>query len=1047
MKPIRLVISSFGPYAKETVIDFSAFDGSGIFLITGDTGSGKTTIFDAITYALYGVASGSIREAKTLASDFAAPDTVPFVELMFLHRKETYTIRRTPAYTVQGTEKKATASLVLPTGTEISGPKHVGEEVLLLLGLDSQQFRQVAMLAQNDFEKFLFSTSKDRADILRKLFATERFEEFQNRIAAQARAAKQETETIRQSCADRADRFIAVSNTPFADLLAEVRGSPDGFFRLSDLSAAAAAQLRDDRTHASVLKGDCQSARNRAAEIGASIENAKQINADLDRLVETKAIAQQLREQEGEMAQLGKKLEMSQRVREIVPYAERADSAAERLSAARNGLEEAKARLAAAQEKAEAAAAELSKIQRDNLSLPLMQEEIGKLKGFITQFTEYETVKGQQLRGGSELERIEKDLAERKADLKRMNVQRDRLMNRLSELGSVPEKLAEAKHREAKTTARLTSLTALARELQTHQKTVKECSFKEIAYTRAADAYEETRDIVAKKERAFFDGQAGIMAKSLHAGSPCPVCGSTLHPRPANLPAGIPTEAELNAAKTELAAKENARSKAASECSGARSMLRAGEQHLLTAAELLFTLPQRSDWARILDGLIREEVQTSEEQLKLITAEIAGLQNLLTEKSSLDAELHQMHDSFPRREEELAELAETAANIKQRAEYAKARAETLKGQLLPGYVSAAELNEDIRKRESEMSLRRTRETDLIKTFEQIKSARYDAASACTAAEEIFADAEHAKNTSEEAFNTALLTRGLTRDGYRSALMSDADVLAAQEKLKRYRELRSSTNGQIVLLQKKTEGCTAIDIPALTAKFAEEERRYAALQEEEKDLGYRIMQNSAALSEISGFLEKYAAVSARYTELSDLSRAANGDAAGSGVRMKFEEYVQSAYLGRILEKANIRLHAMTDGRFRIVQRSAATDQRRKEGLEMDVIDFYTGKQRPTSTLSGGESFKAALSLALGLSDVIMETSGGIELDALFIDEGFGSLDSVSLDQAIETLATLAAPRTGSRLIGIISHVEDLRQRIEKKIVVVKNPDGSTAKVVV
>ena len=262
-----------------------------------------------------------------------------------------------------------------------------------------------------------------------------------------------------------------------------------------------------------------------------------------------------------------------------------------------------------------------------------------------------------------------------------------------------------------------------------------------------------------------------------------------------------------------------------------------------------------------------------------------------------------------------------------------------------------------------------------------------------------------------------------------------------------RQLRVALEGQIGPFETKTAGHTFGDSALLATRLAEEEGRYAALQQEEKTLGYRIMQNSAALSDISKFLEKYAAASAEYTELLDLSRAANGDATGSAVRMKFEEYVQSAYLGRILEKANIRLHAMTDGRFRIVQRSAATDQRRKEGLEMDVIDFYTGKQRPASTLSGGESFKAALSLALGLSDVIMETSGGIELDALFIDEGFGSLDTVSLDQAIETLATLSAPRTGRRLIGIISHVEDLRQRIEKKIVVVKNPDGSTAKVVV
>ncbi|HJK45822.1 MAG TPA: SbcC/MukB-like Walker B domain-containing protein, partial [Methanocorpusculum sp.] len=324
---------------------------------------------------------------------------------------------------------------------------------------------------------------------------------------------------------------------------------------------------------------------------------------------------------------------------------------------------------------------------------------------------------------------------------------------------------------------------------------------------------------------------------------------------------------------------------------------------------------------------------------------------------------------------------------------------------------------------------------------------YDAVSACTAAERIRSEAKMLCAADDEALSHAVAERGLDPLNLRTDLMTEEEYSRAEQMLEQYRKDCSSTDAEVVLLRKSTEGYISVDISALSSALSGVEEEYAKLQGQEKAIEYRILQNTTAISDISSLLEQYRAAAAEYTELSDLSRAANGDAAGTAVRMKFEEYVQSAYLSRILEKANIRLHAMTDGRFSIVQRSSSTDLRKKEGLEMDVIDCYTQKQRPTSTLSGGESFKAALSLALGLSDVIMESSGGIELDALFIDEGFGSLDAVSLDQAIETLATLALPRSGSRLIGIISHVEDLRQRIEKKILVVKKPDGSSAKVLV
>lgn len=1040
-------MSAFGPYAGETVIDFSRFGGSGIFLITGDTGAGKTTIFDAISYALYGVASGSIREAKTLSSDFAAPEILPYVELSFLHRGEPYSIHRTPVHGCGGTEKKATATLVLPSGTEISGLKNVGEVIGGLLGLDSQQFRQVAMLAQNDFQKFLFCTSRERADILRKLFATERFLVMQEKITARAKEAKLSVDAIKTSCTERAGRFVAVSGTDFAELAAGVCTSRDGFFQMEELLAAAKATVHEDRMQASALRSGIVSRQKQTAYIRTEIEAGKLINAELDQLHAALRHSAELQEKEGEMEELERKLGTSRKAREILPFEQRAVTAQQRLSEAEAVCRNAAEQLSLMQQKAGEAEAALAEIRRITASIPQKQKEIGKLRSLVSQFAEYETATGQQIRGKAELAKIETELAERKSAIRKKKVRRDTLTLRLSGIADAPAKLAEAKHREDQISSRTTALSAVKTALAAYLRVEKEHTAKEIAYTKAANACDEAAAVCRRKERAFFDGQAGIMAQRLAADSPCPVCGSTHHPHPARLSTEIPTEAGLNEAKAELSEAEKARSKAAAECSGVLSTLRAEKQHIRTLAAPLFDLPAGSGWTRKLDELTGAGIAAGAGQLQQVSEEIAELSKLSVEKKSLEKELHRMNDAAPNLDHELELLTKKAEDIRRRAEYAKSRAETLKHRLPCGYASSAELHTAVQRMETDAAEQMQRETDCAAGLESAKSARYAATSACSTAEGIRDDARAQCTAAEEAFSGALAERGLDRTEYRRTLMTEEEAAATAKMLKEYREMCSAAAGQISLLRKSTEGRSAADIAALERMLAGVEKECIALQEQEKAIGYRILQNTSASSEIAGLLEKYRTASSEYAELADLARTANGDAAGSAVRMKFEEYVQSAYLARILEKANIRLHAMTDGRFSIVQRSSSTDLRKKEGLEMDVIDCYTQKQRPTSTLSGGESFKAALSLALGLSDGIMESSGGIELDALFIDEGFGSLDTASLDQAIETLATLAMPRTGSRLIGIISHVEYLRQRIEKKILVVKKPDGSTASVLV
>ncbi|HJK57586.1 MAG TPA: SMC family ATPase, partial [Methanocorpusculum sp.] len=522
MRPVRLVMSAFGPYAKETVIDFSLFGSSGIFLITGDTGAGKTTIFDAISYALYGVASGSIREAKTLASDFSHAESVPYVELSFQHRGELYTIRRTPVRIVSGTERKATASLILPSGTEISGPKHVGEEIICLLGLDSQQFRQVAMLAQNDFQRFLFCTSRERADILRKLFATDRFSVLQEKIAERARSAKVMVETLKTSCTERAGRFSAVSGTPLAVLSAEISSVKDGFFRMDELLKVADAAVSEDKMQVAVLKSGIISAQKQAADLRGEIEAGKLINSEFDRLSAALRRSADLKNREPEMILIDKQLKLSQKIREVLPLEERAAASQKRAVEADEACKRAAESLSRRQEEVGAAAAALAEIQRTTLLLPKKQEEIGILKSLIPQFAEYEAAFIQMQQGDAELAKIEKELEDHRVAAGKEKVRRDKLTVRIAEISESPEKLASAHHRMDQVVTRLTALAAVKSSLFSFRQAEKDHAAKKIAYTKAADACDEAAVLCQRKERAFFDGQAGILAQQLTEGAPCP---------------------------------------------------------------------------------------------------------------------------------------------------------------------------------------------------------------------------------------------------------------------------------------------------------------------------------------------------------------------------------------------------------------------------------------------------------------------------------------------------------------------------------------------
>ncbi|MDR0438999.1 MAG: SMC family ATPase, partial [Methanocalculaceae archaeon] len=759
MRPICLVMSAFGPYAKDTIIDFSRFGNSGIFLITGDTGAGKTTIFDAICYALYGVASGSIRESKTFASDFAA-NSIPKVKLSFQHRGESYIVSRTPAYVTSGIEKKATASLVLPSGIEISGPKNVNEEIICLLCLDSQQFRQVAMLAQNDFQKFLFCTSRERADILRKLFTTERFSVLQEKITECARNAKFTLESIKTSCTEYSGRYSTIPETRLAKLVLEVSSSKEGFFRMEELLKAADAAIYEDQMQASTLKRGIISTQRRAIHIRTEIEAGKLINAELDRLAATIQRSIELRNQEPDMVKLGKKFEISKKILEILPLEARAVTSRKRSVETKDVCEKAVIKLEKTKNKAYEAKTALEKIQRTNVTISQKQEEIGKLKSLIPQFVEYNDATEQMRRGDVELARVKKDVDDCKTEVEKEKVQRDTMIMRLFDITDVPAKLTGANQQKNQITVRTATLETVKRSLTAYQHSEKELATQEIVYIKAVNACEKAAAVYQLKERAFFDGQIAILAQHLIEGSPCPICGSTHHPHPAKLSVENPTETALNRAKAKLSEMEKKRNFASITRSAALATLKRDEQHIKSLASLLFELPRDPDWTKQLGGLIDVEITKMTVQYNEITTEISVLSQLSDEKKSIEVNLRRMNETIQAHEQKLILLIKQLEEIHRRVEYSKSRAETLKRQLPSDYSSSVELINAVQRMEEEMAHYRKWETDLANACETAKSAKYEAISACIAAKNIHDDARAQCAADDEAFSLALAEREL-----------------------------------------------------------------------------------------------------------------------------------------------------------------------------------------------------------------------------------------------------------------------------------------------
>ncbi len=915
MRPLKLVMSAFGPYAGRQELELDRLGERGIYLITGDTGTGKTTIFDGITFALYGAPSGSVRDSSMLRCKYADPAAPTYAELTFAYGGREYTVSRGPEYQrpkSRGsgvTLQNAWAELKLPDGRVETGVAEVNRRIEEILGVGREQFSQIAMIAQGDFLKLLLADTRERQSIFRQIFGTDIYRRFQDEIRAELTQLERDMAAGRANLAQSMDGILT---DPASELTAPLE------------QARSARQTGDVLRLLTDLTGeDSERTERMMAEINEIQDRITQLAGAVARGEEQARTRRELEAAREELA--GRKTE---------------------LAALSGELAMEKARLP----QGEALEREAARLEERLRDYDRLEEETALLADM-------------ELRRSRERRAAEED----GRALERLTGEIRRLKEELAQLEKAGENAAAILREKEAAEARYGELGRLARELEALRSLRRELEAARESYIEGADEADSLRELAAEKRRAFNSEQAGIMAEELKEGSPCPVCGSAVHPRKARKSAAAPTQAQVEEAENSAAQAQAAANRLSAQAAALGGRAEATAQAVSQRmASLLGQGASEEEAEKRLPLLMTGEAQG-----------IAGLEEKLLGERERERRKAELTASLPKKEEELTALTDNAAK----------RREALS--------SLQALTEEKKKR-----------------LEELRSGLE------------FPDREGAKARKDRLEAEALAIKNGVERAERAYAAAD-----------RAAEALGARIGQLESLLSEAE---PTDLSALEALRQELTGQRNSFSQERENVVHRLAVNRAALTAISAGAGAVMELEERYTWLKPLTDTVNGSLAGRE-KIMLETYVQTAYFDRIVSRANVHLMRMSAGRYDLARRETPQSRRGQSGLELDVVDHYNASVRSVRTLSGGESFIASLALALGLSEEIQAGAGGIKLDTMFVDEGFGSLDEETLAQAMKALRSLTGD---SRLVGIISHVSELKQEIGRQILVTRDRSGSS-----
>lgn len=1032
MRPIKLIISAFGPYGDtQKPLDFTELNGENIFVITGKTGAGKTTIFDAICYALYGEGSGELRcDAEKLRSDFATPKDETFVELEFELKGEIYKIRRSPTQERakqrgDGTTiKKAEAELILPDGKVVTKPKTVDAKLTEILGITKEQFKQIVMLPQGEFKKLLVAPSKDKEEIFRKIFNTYNYKKIQIKLEDRARELRKETEECRTKMGAFIDNIKGehnIINDEYVDFI-KVIGDLKALIDNEEEVYAKNRNILDS------LKKDIDVLKEKKIEA----QNEKKLLEDRDN-TEKKIEGLKIKEKE-----IKNKKDILEKVDLAKEIQFKEDKNNENISKLRKKEDESLELDKKIEDNKSNLVILENKVKEEEAREPERKEITVQISKFIDlkpKLTEFDIVRDSVKEKLNEQTNFKKEKDKSKKLLDELKIKKEEGENRFKNINKLEIEKFNLENKKVEKNIIIQKLRDAHKFIKNyeiavdnHIKRSKDSIAREEKYNNIKSNYDNMLAVYMKEK-------AGILAKSLEENKPCPVCGSLEHPNPAIITNEDITEEALKKEKEKF---EKAREEWTAYCSNLEIL----NNNIITSKRDMEEFLEDFDGTVYKSGLLNEVLEKGKKislDIKEIENKIIAIDNEVKTKDKLEEEIKNTTFLIKDLEVKIDSITKNENKLSGVIGEIKSKYESLKTEIPDDIISLEILENKIIEKEKELNIlentlnkvRENRDKSII-NLNKLESSKVEVEKIVKELKvEVDAlDLEIKKDILEKGFES----REIYEEIKAYIIMSDQ----IREEIDNYNIELNQAIGKKKDLDDKCKFLKNINIIEVDEKLIELINKEAELEKLREEEVAILKNNKNMLSNIESLNLKFEGKQKEYRVIGELANTTNGKLAPY---ISFERFVLASYFEEIIEAANIRLSKMTNNRYKLVRKTDKAKGAGAKGLDLNIIDANTGKERDISSISGGESFKASLSLALGLSDIVQQSAGGVSLETIFIDEGFGTLDDESLESAIATLIEL---QSAGRLVGVISHREELKERIGAKLEVSASANGSKAR---
>lgn len=1052
MRPIRLEMSAFGSYAGKTVIDFSKISG-GLFLITGDTGSGKTTIFDAITYALYGQTSGGKRDGNMMRSQYAQEETDTYVVFTFSYQKEEYTIRRNPEYLRLGKRRYADGSpryvkeaskveLTLPDGSVYTGKKkETDQKIAEIMGMDAEQFTQIAMIAQGDFLKLLHAESKERKKIFSRIFHTKYYYQVQEALKKHAADLYIELQDNLKDCKREMELVEAGTKTEAAKKWKELKTLPVPPYEetteiLSVLIKELSAEEKEEKKKVKELQ-------SRLDILNGNIREAETVNRLFDACEGAQEEQERLEKERPEQEKKEAYIRRVKQAEKVLPFQkdfQKSEEAFEKseylIQALEEQLKNQKEEIIKKHSRKEEKERELRQKE------PKCTRQIVRIKDALEGYAQAEKLEERLKLASAKLQKDRKEYETNKTTLEKLKEKKSEELEKKERYADCREQKVRLEVLKEQTEEKAGEIKSLKEKAALLQRLAEECTERYKDMQASREEYRQWAVIYEEKYQAFLNEQAGILALKLTEGAPCPVCGSLEHPHVKELSQDAPTQQEVEEIKRRRDTLEAEREKKADKY---RDRLNQYQT-------------ERTSFAYRFEKLTGEKLE--EEIHEYAESSIIG-ERIQKMDASVQKEQREMLQRFAQVCEGLKSYTEAIRQI----EVLGVQEEELDRTVRVQEQKISESREAFQRLEAEYDTRKqsfpypTKEEALkqlaylesiLKTCrEEAENLKHCCQKAVEEEKQIEGQMKNETETKQNAWKVKEKAQEVYKDVLEKYRFREEELKELAQEVQRLPEMEEAirnyyaglneTAGRVKTLEEQIKGKKRVDTGKLKEEALEVSATLKTVKETQIHLYSVLKKNRECKERLQKFFARKGDIQKQYEMVSNLSRTANGSLSGT-IKMDFETYIQRRYFKQIIHAANKRLIQMTAGEFILQCREVKNlGSQGQAGLDLDVYHMVSGAVRDVKTLSGGESFMASLSMALGLADIVQNSAGGIKLETMFVDEGFGSLDDTAREQAIKVLNELAG---GDRLVGIISHVNELKEQIDTKLIVTKTEKGSS-----